>query len=58
MHFKILGEHTSQLVEDMCIMSLREYAVVTQKFNLTKVMHFNLAGIISFAKWGKYQIAI
>lgn len=43
MHFKILGEHTSQLVEGMCIMSQREYTVVIQKFNLTKVMYFNLA---------------
>lgn len=57
-HFKIQGEHTSQLVDDMCIMSLREYTVVIQKFSTTKVMYFNLALIVSFTKWIKYQIVI
>ena len=35
---KNLGEYASQLMEDMCVMSLCESAaVVTQKFKLTEI---------------------
>lgn len=34
---KTPGEYTSQLMEGMCVMSLRESTVVTQEFKLTEI---------------------